>query len=302
MTGFTNASTGISGGAKLVVSCPANVSVTVSKGDKSYTKNSGTLGSATFKGLTTGTWTIVISGNGQTATRTIEITADYSITIAFFSATIKITYPASSTCVVTNESGQTVASNTNTDTSAKTWTATVNATGTYTVTATDGTSSKSQSVEITAEGQFETVELGYALVIFEAGKGLSDGFTLTTSGTISKSVTADKISLTTTSNNSGQGTIKPSIDLSQYSTLTVTAARKAVASAYSSAQIRLLTKETADQTDSSSVVAQAAITGSLTGGELYDITIDVSSISDTVFLNFGCWTGASIEITSIKLT
>ena len=82
---------GAGGGATRVISSPANVSVTVSKDDKSYTKNSGSLGSATFKGLATGTWTVTISGNGQTATKTIEITADYAITIAFFSATINIT-------------------------------------------------------------------------------------------------------------------------------------------------------------------------------------------------------------------
>lgn len=151
-------------GATLVVSSPVNVSVTVSKDDKSYTKNSGSLGSTTFKGLATGTWTITISGNGQTATRTIEITADYAITIAFFSATINITYPANSTCVVTNSSGQTVASDTNTTSSDKTWVATVNATGTYTITATatDGSgNTKSESVEITSEGQSVSVELSY---------------------------------------------------------------------------------------------------------------------------------------------
>ena len=155
-------------GATLVVSSPANVSVTVSKDDKSYTKNSGSLGSATFKGLATGTWTVVISGNGQTATRTIEITADYAITIAFFSATINITYPANSNCVVANSGGQTVASNTNTGTSAKTWTATVNAKGTYTITATatDGSGkTKSATVSITAEGQVETVTLSYEFVL-----------------------------------------------------------------------------------------------------------------------------------------
>ena len=116
-------------GATLVVSSPANVSVTVSKDDKSYTKNSGSLGSTTFKGLATGTWTVTISGNGQTATKTIEITADYAITIAFFSASINITYPATSTCVVKNSGGQTVASDTNTGSSTKTWTAPVGATG-----------------------------------------------------------------------------------------------------------------------------------------------------------------------------
>ena len=159
-------------GATLVVSSPANVSVTVSKDDKSYTKNSGSLGSATFKGLATGTWTVVISGNGQTATRTIEITADYAITIAFFSATINITYPANSNCVVANSGGQTVASDTNTGTSAKTWTATVNAKGTYTVTATatDGSGkTKSTTVSITSDGQSESVTLTYELVLFDGG-------------------------------------------------------------------------------------------------------------------------------------
>lgn len=159
-------------GATLVVSSPANVSVTVSKDDKSYTKNSGSLGSATFKGLATGTWTVTISGNGQTATKTIEITADYAITIAFFSASINITYPATSTCVVTNSGGQTVASDTNTGSSTKTWTATVGATGTYTVaaTATDGSGkTKSTTVSITADGQSSSVTLSYELVLFDNG-------------------------------------------------------------------------------------------------------------------------------------
>lgn len=186
-------------GATLVVSSPANVSVTVSKDDKSYTKNSGSLGSATFKGLATGTWTVTISGNGQTATKTIEITADYAITIAFFSASINITYPANSTCVVTNSGGQTVASDTNTGTSAKTWTATVNAKGTYTVTATatDGSGkTKSTTVSITADGQSESVTLTYELILFDGGDntGVTGGWkgkgvTPTVSNVLSFSIT-----------------------------------------------------------------------------------------------------------------
>ena len=159
-------------GATLVVSSPANVSVTVSKGDKSYTKNSGSLGSSTFKGLATGTWTVTISGNGQTATKTIVITADYAITIAFFSASINITYPANSNCVVTNSGGQTVASDTNTGSSTKTWTATVGATGTYTVTATatDGSGkTKSTTVNITTDGQSESVTLSYLIYYYNSG-------------------------------------------------------------------------------------------------------------------------------------
>ena len=89
-----------------------------------------------------------------------------------FSATISITYPANSTCVITNSGGQTVASDTNTGSSTKTFTATVNATGTYTVTATatDGSGkSKSQSVSITADGQSVSVSLTYEFVLFDGG-------------------------------------------------------------------------------------------------------------------------------------
>lgn len=163
---------GSGSGATLVVSCPANVTVTVSKDDKSYTKNSGNLGSATFKGLATGEWTVTIEGNEQTATKNITITADYAITIAFFAAYINITYPANSTCVVQTSGGITVASDSNTDSSSKTWTATVNATGTYTITATatDGSGkSKSTTVSITTDSQSESVTLAYELVLFDYG-------------------------------------------------------------------------------------------------------------------------------------
>lgn len=164
---------GSGSGATLVVSCPANVTVTVSKDDKSYTKNSGNLGSATFKGLSTGEWTVTIEGNEQTATKNITITADYAITMAFFAAYINITYPANSNCIVKTSGGTTVASDTNTDSSAKTWTATVGATGTYTITATstsDSSKTKSTTVDITADGQSKSVTLKYSLDIIVNGK------------------------------------------------------------------------------------------------------------------------------------
>ena len=230
-------------GATLVVSSPVNVSVTVSKDDKSYTKNSGSLGSATFKGLATGTWTVVISNNGQTATKTIEITADYAITIAFFSATINITYPANSNCVVANSGGQTVASDTNTGTSAKTWTATVNAKGTYTVTATatDGSGkTKSTTVSITAEGQVETVALAYELILFDGGDntGVTGGwaYTITDEGYGTPDVRGDNLTVGTTlywlpgrswnaegtdqKNRSGYAHTKNKIDVTKYNTIT----------------------------------------------------------------------------------
>ena len=208
-------------GATLVVSSPANVSVTVSKDDKSYTKNSGSLGSATFKGLATGTWTVVISGNGQTATRTIEITADYAITIAFFSATINITYPANSNCVVANSGGQTVASDTNTGSSTKTWTATVNAKGTYTITATatDGSGkTKSTTVSITADGQVKTATLTYQLYIFKSGSGLTAGYSVEGTGDVSNA----NISWSGSSDSGGISMyIKPAVSLNNYTKLCV---------------------------------------------------------------------------------
>ena len=161
-------------GAILTVTSSGAGTITVSNTSlgKSYSKSVTAGGSAVFKGLATGTWTVQLSNGTQTSTKTITITSDYSTSIAYFSATISITYPATSTCVVTNSDGQTVASDTNTGSSTKTWTATVGATGTYTVaaTATDGSGkTKSTTVSITADGQSSSVTLSYELVLFDNG-------------------------------------------------------------------------------------------------------------------------------------
>lgn len=164
---------GGSGGTLVVTSSGAGtVTVSNSTLGKSYSKTVTAGGSVTFKGLKTGTWTVTLSNGTQTATKTVAISADYSTSIAYFSATISITYPAKSTCTVKTSDGTTVASDSNTGSSTKTWTATVNATGTYTVTATatDGSGkSKSTTVSITAESQSESVTLAYELVLFSGG-------------------------------------------------------------------------------------------------------------------------------------
>ena len=160
-------------GATLTVTSSGAGTITVSNTTlgKSYSKSVTADGSVVFKGLKTGTWTVKLTDGSKTSTKTITITSDYSTNIAYFSASINITYPATSTCVVTNSSGQTVASDTNTGSSTKTWTATVGATGTYTVTATatDGSGkTKSQSVSITTDGQAESVTLSYS-ILYQAG-------------------------------------------------------------------------------------------------------------------------------------
>ena len=161
-------------GATLTVTSSGAGTITVSNTSlgKSYSKSVTAGGSVVFKGLQTGTWTIKLTDGSKTSTKNITITSDYSTSIAYFSATIKVTYPAKSKCVIKNSSGTQVASNTNTGSSTKTWTATVNAKGTYTVTATatDGSGkSKSQSVSITADGQSKSVTLSYQLYLFDNG-------------------------------------------------------------------------------------------------------------------------------------
>ena len=167
--GRTNAGGGGGSGATLTITGVAGATVTASRDGKTYTRTISSSGTAVFKGLSTGTWTVTMSGNGQTTTRTVEITADYSLAIAFFSATISITYPAASTCVVTDSTGATVASDTNADSAAKTWTATVGAVGAYTITATStsGGKTKSSTVTITAAGQATSVTLAYELILFD---------------------------------------------------------------------------------------------------------------------------------------
>lgn len=234
--GKTNAGGGGSSGATLTITGVVGATVTVSKDGKTYTRTISSSGTAVFKGLSTGTWTVTMSGGGQSTTRTVEITADYSLTIAYFSATITITYPANSTCVVTDSSGATIASDTNTGTSAKTWTATVGATGTYTVTATatDGSGkTKSTTVSITTNGQVATVTLAYELVLFDGLNGgdntdVTGGWKLSENYTYGSdlNVTAESI---TVSNGGGEdygswyggtarATTKNTIDFSSYST------------------------------------------------------------------------------------
>ena len=158
------ASGGGSGGT-LTVTAPANVTVTVSKDGKSKIKNSGTSGVVVFKGLASGTWTVTITGDGKTAQKNVVVTTDYSTMIAFFAATINITYPAGSTCTCSD--GTTTLSAPDT---SGTWACIVPNAGTWTVSSTDGDKSKSADVVITTDGQTESVTLIYITYLFKDGE------------------------------------------------------------------------------------------------------------------------------------
>ena len=158
--------TGGGSGGTLTVTAPAGVTVTVSKDGKTKTKTAGADGLAVFKGLKSGQWTLTITDGEQTAQKTVTITADYSTAITFFAATIHVTYPAGSTCTATDG----VTTLTAPDTSG-TWVCVVGNTGTWTVTATDGEKEKSETVEITTDGQSETIAISYNVFLFKEGTG-----------------------------------------------------------------------------------------------------------------------------------
>lgn len=70
-------------GATLTVTATAGCTVTVSKDGKTKTKTAGTDGLAVFKGLETGTWTVIITNGTETATDTVDLVADYTKAMSF---------------------------------------------------------------------------------------------------------------------------------------------------------------------------------------------------------------------------
>lgn len=151
MYGFGGGSGGA--GASLTVNAPAGCTVTVSKDGKTKTKTAGADGTAVFRGLATGQWTVTITDGSQTAQKTVTITADYAAAITFFSATIHVTYPAGSTCTATDG----VTTLTAPDTSG-TWDCVLPNAGTWTVSLDSGFA---ENVEITQNGEEKTIDKWY---------------------------------------------------------------------------------------------------------------------------------------------
>lgn len=272
------ASGGGSGGT-LTVTAPANVTVTVSKDGKSKIKNSGTSGVVVFKGLASGTWKVTITGDGKTAQKNVVVTTDYSTVIAFFAATINITYPAGSTCTCSD--GTTTLSAPDT---SGTWACIVPNAGTWTVTSTSGPETDSKTVTITTDGQSISVELSYALFLFKpnapsdiiAGEWEMPG---------NSTVTAEAELTVNSVNNFNNNRLisartKGQIDLTEYSTLQATCK----ASGGSDTKLEVYS--------GSSVVASTAI-----GADLTTVTVDISALSGLHSIGFGGRHTAYLTIT-----
>lgn len=268
-------------GGTLTVTAPANVTVTVSKDGKTKTKNSGTSGVVVFKGLASGTWTVTITSDGKTAQKNVVVTTDYSTMIAFFAATINITYPAGSTCTCSD--GTTTLSAPDT---SGTWACVVPNAGTWTATSTSGTETDSKAVTITTDGQSTSVELSYALFLFKpnapsdiiAGEWEMPG---------NSTVTAKaELKVESVNNFNNVNTIsvytKGQIDLTEYSTLQATCK----ASGGSKTKLEVYR--------GSSAVASAAI-----GTRLTTVTVDISALSGLHSIGFG---GRHTEYLTITYT
>ena len=135
--------------------------VTVTNGTTSYsqTYNGTTL---VFKVNDFGTWTVTMTQGSQTSGAiTVDITEvkQYPVTLAFFSASIVVSYPVGSTLTATNGSITLTA----TDTTGN-YTFVVPMAGTWTITATDGNNTATTEVIVSAEGQIKNVLFsGYSM-------------------------------------------------------------------------------------------------------------------------------------------
>ena len=271
-------------GGTLTVTAPANVTVTVSKDGKTKTKNSGTSGVVVFKGLASGTWTVTITGDGKTAQKNVVVTTDYSTMIAFFAATINITYPAGSTCTCSD--GTTTLSAPDT---SGTWACIVPNAGTWTAAATDGVENTSESVSITADGQTVAVELSYYTYLFKPNTdttNVTGGWQLNSKGSLDSA--GDQLVATFTNPyNHGEifsvATINK-IDFTEFTTLVATC-KAAVEgnSAPSSATFAVASTQSGFNNAGTTSTKVASTTFS---NSTNTVTIDVSRISGSYYVTF----------------
>lgn len=158
-------------GGNLSVTAPEGVVVTVSKDDKSYSKFVGTDGLAKFTGLESGTWTVSITDETQTATTTVNIKIDHSTTIAFFGATITVTFPTGSAecvCYCKDDPGIMYYA-TDEELAAGKAVFTVSKAGTWIVTCNDGIDTAQKEVTIASNGSSVSTSLSYHTYLYRAG-------------------------------------------------------------------------------------------------------------------------------------
>lgn len=270
-------------GGTLKVNAPPLVAVTITnKAGKTKTKTANADGMAIFNGLASGEWNVtIVNSDGKPTTITADVQTEYTVTIAFFSATINITYPAGSTCTCSD--GTTTLSAPDT---SGTWACIVPNAGTWTVTSTSGTETDSKDVTITTDGQSTSVELSYALFLFKPNAP-SDIIAGEWEMPANSTVTAEaELTVKSVNNFNGGRTIsartKGQIDMTEYSTLQATCK----ASGGSNTKLEVYS--------GSSTVASTAI-----GTNLTTVTVDISALSGLHSIGFA---GQHTEYLTITYT
>lgn len=144
--------------AQIVVTAPTGSTVTATLGTKVYTATESG-GKWTFDVEDYGTYTIKATKNGQTVTDTVTVSVvqQYTATLSYFTATIRVSIDSGSTVTCTK------GSKTQSKTASATGTVdfTVTESGTYTITATKNGETAEDTATITADGQTVNVKLAY---------------------------------------------------------------------------------------------------------------------------------------------
>lgn len=171
-----------------------------------------------FNVATAGVWTITISNGTKTQTKTVDITKRWqyeAVTISYFAATIKVTYPAGST--LTCSDGTTTLNATNTSGS---YTFTVPNAGEWTVKATYDGKTASEEVNVESSGQSFNVTLNYDFYIVTSGSGLASGYSMQSSNGASVTRNGDgTMSVNGLPAGNAFAYVSPALDLSKYSVM-----------------------------------------------------------------------------------
>lgn len=287
------------------VSYPANSTlvITGTSSGKQFAKDTNTTSSAKaymfLAPIGDASYTLTATNTaGETVSKQVYVAKDQvqSVTLAYFSATIKVTYPAKSTCVIKNSSGTQVANDTNTGAAAKTWTATVGASGTYTITATatDGSGkTKSTTVSITTNGQNASATLTYDYIIFSNATGLNPIYSDGGGGApveIGTDSSGKKTLTFTADGYSHMSYLKPAIDLTNYATLKI--------SGYADGSDTYLAFwSKIPQEYDPSIVAKVVLSN---GSSPSSYTIDVSKLSGSYYLG-AQYAGSNIVTYDLRL-
>lgn len=202
-------------------------------------------------------------------------------------AAIAVTYPEGSTCVC-EKGSKTLSANGN----GRQWIFSIPEEGEWTVTSTDKADpkkTKSQPVNITDEGQTESVELSYATHLFKSGEGAKVEFLTYNDrdGTASITVGTDAITANASSSVGGFRTAlrtKDKIDFTNYTALKMKCTPSAVyTNSYSSDWENSIGVTATAFTGSESTISWSArhkITASSTEKI---ITVDISSIKTSLY-------------------